>query len=62
MQVLHLIEHNFYDLHTGVHDWRVTVAWLQNQENVFKNHKQLTQDKHYIAQTSKVGKNKANQS
>ena len=29
MQVLHLNEHDFYNLHTGVHDWRVTVVrWL----------------------------------
>ena len=29
VQMLHLTEHGFYDLHTGVHDWRVTVMkWL----------------------------------
>ena len=29
IQVQHLIKHGFYDLHTGVHDWRVTVMrWL----------------------------------
>ena len=26
MQVLHLTEHGFYDLHTGIYDWRVTVV------------------------------------
>ena len=29
MQVLHLTEHGFYKLHTGIQDWRVTmVRWL----------------------------------
>ena len=76
VQVLHLIEHGFYNLHIGIHDWQVIVVrwlfmpfsydflvltikrmWHQNQEHVFKNHKQLIQFKHYIAQTSKVQKN-----
>ena len=80
VQVLHLTKHGFYNLHTSVHDWRVTVMrwlfmhfsydflvlsikrmWHQNQEHVFKNHKQLKQYKPYIAQTSKVRKNKAHQ-
>ena len=29
VQVLYLIEHGFYDLHIGIHDWPVTVVrWL----------------------------------
>ena len=29
VRLLHLTEHDFYDLHTDVHDWRVTVMkWL----------------------------------
>ena len=32
--------------------------WLQNQDHVIKNYKQLPHNMHYIAKTSKVQKNK----
>ena len=32
--------------------------WLQNQDHVIKNYKQLSHNMHYIAKTSKVQKNK----
>ena len=35
--------------------------WLQDQEHVIKNYKQLTQNMHYIAKTNKVQKNKLTQ-
>ena len=31
--------------------------WLQNQDHVIKNYKQLTHNMHYIAKISKVQKN-----
>ena len=32
--------------------------WLQNQDQVIKNYKQLPHNMHYIAKTSKVQQNK----
>ena len=64
MQVLHLTEHGFYNLHIGVHDWQVIlVRWLfmpfllgfyspYNQKNVTSKSRSFVYYKKKLTQLS----------